>query len=206
PESIRGAGVHNAGTLDTRETSIDGNYAGGYYSWGGGLYSSGTANLTDSTISGNSGEFDRGAGVQGAGIYNDQGGIASLVRTSVIGNDVGKGIVNLGSLSLTDGVIAGNGGWRGGALLNQGGTATLKNTSVLGNGSGVGGFFAVTSVGGSLTLEQCTVAQASGENGGGVAGASRIINSTISGNDAYRGTGGVFAAGTIIASTIAGNI
>jgi hypothetical protein len=203
PESIRGAGVCNVGTLDTHQTSIDANYAGGFWSYGGGLFNSGTANLTDSTFNGNSGEFDRGAGVYGAGIYNDQSGTARLVRCTVTNNHVAKGIENAGSLTVSDSVIASNGDWRGGALFSSG-VATLKNTSITSNWSGVGAVGVIT--GSSFTLDGCTVAHNTGEYAGGVIGAEKIINSTIGNNEGYWLTGGVSGVGTLIASSVVGNI
>jgi len=202
PESIRGAGVFNAGTLVLQESSLDSNAAGGYWSYGGGLYNSGTAFLTDSTADSNGGEFDRYAGVQGAGIYNDQGTV-QLLRSSVSGNDIGKGIQSFGSLTITDSVIGGNGGWRGGGI--SGGVTLIKNSLISGNWGGVGSDCGGISASVSM-LEDSTVASNRGEYAGGMNGAGIVRNSTIANNEGYWSTGGIGSIGTMISSTVVGNV
>jgi hypothetical protein len=96
-----GGGVANAGDLALVATTLVGNSA----SDGGGLYNAGTATLKDVTFAANLAGF-------GGGIENVAGGSVAVVNSTLTGNiafaDGGGGIKNLGQLSVTNSIVAGN--------------------------------------------------------------------------------------------------
>jgi predicted outer membrane repeat protein len=136
----------------------------------------------------------------------------------------GGGIVNDGTLALTNSNISGNIGKFGGGIYNAGnltvnnctisGNSALSSSSVIFGGGGTGGGIASN---GTLTLNNSTVSGNSAisapSNGGGfdgglfVNGMAMITGSTISGNTAAGGIGGIGNTGTltITQSTISGN-
>ncbi len=95
---------------------------------GGGVDNlTGTATLTDCTLTGNS------AGSDGGGVYNGLG-TTTLTDCTISGNSAasGGGVDNsAGTVMLTDCTISGNSGSDGGVY--NGGTATLTGTIVAGN-------------------------------------------------------------------------
>ena len=98
----QGAGVYNAGTLNLRNATINGNSTSGK---GAGIYNAGTATLSNVTVTGNINY-----------IYSD----------ALSG---GGGAYNLGTLNLVNCTVADNSsGLHGGAINNAGGTVTLRNT------------------------------------------------------------------------------
>lgn len=144
--------------------------------------------------------------------------------------DIGGGILNEGTLELTESSISGNiaevvEGGRGGGLYNVG-SATLTRATVSGNQSQYSGG-GIENVGGSLVLLETTVSgNTTTREGGGIAnrygyssdrpGVVEIVNSTISGNQVsnnyyfnlVRG-GGLFNGSlselSVINSTVSGN-
>jgi len=135
---LRGAGIHNQGTLSVNDSTICGNYA----DWiGGGLYNpAGTVTITNSTIS------DNHTGVySGGGIYNNTNGSLEVVNSTVSGNSAGAlggGIFTHSNTTLTavNSTIVGNTAatndpaqWGGGIATFSGGSTTLHNTIVAGN-------------------------------------------------------------------------
>jgi hypothetical protein len=209
PESIRGGGIFSRGTLVINLSEIQGNVCfSDLRGYGGGIYNSGNVAMTDSKSSGNSGNVDRGAGLYGAGIYNDASGSASLLRCQVNSNGPAKAIENLGNLTIANSMLANNTGYRGGAVSNSG-TAQISDTTLQNNSAGV--LFAVGGIQnlGSLMLLRTTVANGASEEVGGVvnSGVLRVVQSTIANNLGFRGAGGLQSTGTltVIGSTIAGN-
>lgn len=209
PESIRGGGIFNRGTLVVDQSEIQGNVCfSNSRGFGGGVYNSGSVTLTDSKISGNSGLVDRFSGLYGAGIYNVASGSASLLRSQVNSNGPAKGIENLGNLTIASSSLTANTGYRGGAVFN-GGAAQISDSSLQGNAAGV--LFSVGGIQnvGSLTLLRTTVANNASEVVGGIlnGGVLRVLQSTIVNNEGFRGAGGLQSNGNlaVIGSTIAGN-
>lgn len=106
--------------------------------YGGGIYNSGTAILTDCTVSGN-----RDSGGAGCGIYNS--GTITFTNCTVWGNLLswkygdGGGLYNSGTATLTNCTVFDNaaGGWggNGGGIYNSG-NVTLTNCTVSGNVGG----------------------------------------------------------------------
>jgi hypothetical protein len=210
--SIGGGGIFNSGTLAVGNCTLVGNTAAS----GGGIYNSGALSLANSAVSSNSAP---GIGLGGGGgIYNSSVGTLTLdINTVVSGNttaDVGGGISNNGSLTLTSSLVSGNtAGGIGGGIFNNG-TATIANSTLSGNssssnyGGGIGNQ-------GNLTIDSSTLSGNSALIGGGgiynfgAAAGATVINSTLSGNTSV----GIFGVGIynhfgtlgLFYSTIAGN-
>ncbi|MHB1560624.1 MAG: beta strand repeat-containing protein, partial [Isosphaeraceae bacterium] len=125
-----GGGLLNSGTATLTDVTVSGNSA---KYLGGGLLNSGTATLTDVTVSGNSAKY------LGGGLDNK--GTATLTGVTVSGNSAkyGGGLLNYGTATLTGVTVSGNSAKYGGGLENFGGTATLTDAIVAGNGNGGGG-------------------------------------------------------------------
>jgi CSLREA domain-containing protein len=143
---------------------------------GGGIYNSGTLTVTNSTFSGNGGEFDTGGG-----ILNDDSGTLTITNSTFSGNGVGGetggAISNGGRLTIIDSTFSGNGG----------GVAIGDNA---GNGPGGG-----IANGGTMTVTNSTFDDNSAYDGGGIAngGTLTVTNSTFMGNTAGYGPGGGIA-------------
>ena len=141
-------------------------------------------------------------------------GISGLTIENGIGF-IGGGILNGGTITLTDSTVSGNAAefGLGGGILN-GGTATITDSTISGNtavdGGGIinGGFRGFN--GGTMTLTDSTVSgNTASDNGGGIfnGGTATITDSTISGNTAENFGGGIGNAGTasVGATIVAGN-
>ena len=145
----------------------------------------GDLTLNDATISGSGSQFSYSAD---GGIVND--GSLTITNSTISENDGnnGGGIHNRGSLTITDSTISSNGTGdygNGGGILNDG-SMTITNSTISNNGGGRG-------------------------RGGGIynVGPATITNSTISGNfcGRYSSGGGIFNGSslTITDSTISEN-
>jgi hypothetical protein len=115
-----GAGVSGV-TLD--DLTIE----NGYSDYGGGIDNGGTLTLTDSTVSGNAGDY--------AGIYNTSA--MTIINSTIAKNSGGEsagdggGIANVGTMTVIASTISGN--TNGGIYSGQGHTATLGATIVADN-------------------------------------------------------------------------
>ena len=134
----------------------------------------------------------------------------------------GGGILNHGTLRMTNSTVSGNtnSDGPGGGIFNWG-TLTLTNSTVSGNttsGSGGGIRNDGSGGGGTLRLTNSTVSGNTAYFGGGIANAgarpATLTNSTVSGNTAsgssgVTGGGGIYNAGggtlTLTNSTVSGN-
>ena len=122
--------VDSSGDLTLHSTTVSG--GGGDYG-GAGVFNSGTATLTNSIVSGNSGARFGGAG----GVSNY--GTLTLMNSTVSGNSsfgydccrASAGVYNSGTLALTNSTVSGNSGDVGG--VSNYGTATVTNSTVSGN-------------------------------------------------------------------------
>jgi CSLREA domain-containing protein len=154
-----------------------------------------TVRLTNLTIRG--GRTDR----TGGGIVNF--GTLALTNCTVAGNSIG-GIDNHGTLTLTNSTVARNSGT--GIINRDDVTLTLARSTVADN-SGTG----IANLGGTLALTHSTLAHNSAFDGGGISefrGTATITNSRIVDNSASSEGGGirVFQGRvTLINSTIARN-
>ncbi|HEX2450802.1 MAG TPA: choice-of-anchor Q domain-containing protein, partial [Gemmatimonadales bacterium] len=138
-DDAAGGGIHNCGTLTVANSHItkntakttsssDSSYGGGVNNGGGPGGCSGTASLSQSTISLNKAEF-------GAGVYNDIGTV-NMENSTVSGNKAtfwGGGIFNDGTMTVSNVTITKNTAKFGGGLYNSSGTTTLRRTLISGN-------------------------------------------------------------------------
>ncbi len=133
------------------------------------------------------------------------------------GTDNGGGIVNQGSLTVSNCTFSGNtAGGAGGAIFNDAGTLTVNNSTFSGNTSGPGGAGGgiFNNVGAQLTVNNSTFSGNTAAYGGGIyndnVGAQLTVNnSTFSGNTAAVQGGGIFnndpGTVTLSNSIVAGN-
>jgi uncharacterized repeat protein (TIGR01451 family) len=149
---IDGGAILNSDTLTLIESTVSGNQSTGN---GGGIFNdSGVLTVTRSTVSGNDAS---GAGSNGGGIYNANGGSLTTTNSTITDNfadDSGGGIFNSSGATATstNDTISDNSAAiaSGGGIFN-GGTATLTNTIVANNGGdNCAGTTAITSGGNNL--------------------------------------------------------
>ena len=122
-------------------------------------------------------------------------------------NADGGGIINFGTLALTNTTIADNTAGGGGGIDNHG-TLTLMSSTISRDSAILGGGIANRD-GGTLRLVNSLVAGNSADRGGGIItfGVLSLTNSTVAGNAAMRG-GGIEALGgrsTLANARIVGN-
>lgn len=99
-KSVKGGGICNSGTATLTDSTVSGNTANN----GGGIYNEGTVTLSDSTVSGNTAS-------NGGGIYNE-GGTFIMSGSSVIGDSTATKTADSSSYS--------NHGVQGGGIYNSG--------------------------------------------------------------------------------------
>ncbi len=143
--------------------------------------------------------------------------ISAATITNGFAAFAGGGIVNNGTLTLTDSTLSGNhaSALGGGGGIGNGGTLTVTNSTLSGNTAGHGG--AIDNVpGGTVTVTNSTLSGNTATTGGGIAntgGTVTVTNSTLSGNTANVGFGGgivnsggtVSLLATIVANSVGGN-
>ena len=135
-------------------------------------------------------------GVHNAPVVAIDGGVTATIRGVTISDGHNSGIINGGTLTLTDSTVSANDNVANGGGINNltSGTLTLKSSTVSGNGvlDNGGGIFNS----GTLTLTESTVSGnvAAGTIGGGIfnAGTMTLKNSTVSDNTAVSDGGGIF--------------
>lgn len=122
----------------------------------------------------------------------------------------GAGIINDGTLILTDSTVSNNGGQTSqGGGIDNGGTLTLAHDTLSGNGATTGGGIDSN---GTLTVINSTFSQNRASSGGGAiasGGPLTVTNSVFSGNSALNVAGGAISVGTgavqVDGSTFTGN-
>jgi hypothetical protein len=132
----------------------------------------------------------------GAGILND--GTLTLTNCTISGNGTGSwavyggGIYNFGTLTLTNTTVSGNAGLQGAGIDNSG-TLTLTNTTVSGNTARSEGG-GIANLSGTLTLTNSVVSGniALEGNGGGI---TNILGSVMLTNSTVSGNTGAWAGG-----------
>jgi hypothetical protein len=145
-------------------------------------------------------------------MYATEGGVLTLSGLTLQGSaadDVGGALVNSGTLTLMDSILATNSAYYGGGLLNYG-IAYLVNSTLRGNGAFDGG--GLLTDGGTVTLVNTTIADNAAElEGGGLfnpGGTLVSTSSTLARNQAQLGGGGlknVAAIAILTNTTIADN-
>jgi len=188
-----GGAIENYGQLVITSTLILGNKA---MMAGGGIFNDGGwVTLSASQMISNTAPI-------GGGLLNATNSVATVYDSQFSGNvapDIvlanGGGILNQGTLTLTQVFIHSNSGRRGGGLGNQG-NALLNNVTFRGNssdGDGAG----IYNIGASatLTLTQVTFSNNSaGGSGGGIGnafGTLSLTSVTLTGNSATNDGGGI---------------
>ena len=128
--ALGGGAIANEGLLRMERVLIRNSYADVL---GGLISNSGAMTIVDATMSGG-GTFFEG----GAGIFNDVGAEAILVRTLISGNDCehdsrGGGILNYGEMTITDSTLRDNTAVIGSNVLNDtGATLTIEDSEFIG--------------------------------------------------------------------------
>ncbi len=178
-----GAGIYNTGTVQVNNSTISGNSTNGT---SGGIYNTGTVDVRDSTISSNSTRGD------GGGIYNtDILNVNNSTISSNSGRGNGGGIYNSGIVDVCDSTISSNSAREsGGGIFNSNGAnLTVSNSTLSSNfaESGSGGGIS-NSNNANLTVSNSTLSSNSVGigSGGGIDnnGTMNVSNSTLSGNRA----------------------
>jgi hypothetical protein len=211
-----GGGILNHGTLNIiNGCTLSGNTVGIHNAGG-------TVTVSDSTLSGNSGNL-------GGGIYN-HGGAVTIGNSDLSGNYAFSGgaiYTDGGTVAISNSTHSGNGARFGGGIYNNAGTVTVSYSTVSGNGAwhadypwsgGSGGGF--YNSGGTLTISGSTVSGNSADpyfgSGGGIyndaTGAVTVENySNITGNTAgefeedVQNSGVLYLDGTSTIGTLDGN-
>jgi hypothetical protein len=190
--SYAGGGINNSGTLELANCTLSGNSAiNGNY--GGGINNSGTLELANCTLSGNSAISSYGGGIVNSGT-------AKLANCTLSGNSAaaggggtagGGGIWNTGTLELANCTLSGNSTDGSGGGIANGGTLELANCTLSGNSAAAGG-------GGIWNLGGYPA------NGNAIA---TLVNCTMSGNSAGVGGGiyNFFGTVTLANCTLSGN-
>ena len=122
-----GGGIRNFGTLTLAGTTVSSNAAGS----GGGIFNFGDLTLTNGAVNNNT-AVDGAGGIENV----STSGTLSLINTIVSGNNGtdGGGLLNLGTVTVTDSTIIGNeSSLFGGGIYNPVGQVTLTNTKVSSN-------------------------------------------------------------------------
>ncbi|MCX7422060.1 MAG: hypothetical protein NT013_21310 [Planctomycetia bacterium] len=220
--SGQGGAINNLGSLTLYDCHVFENSAFG--GGGGGIANSGNLTIFNSTISQNFCQSE-GGGIKNDGILNMQN---STISANGTGYGDGGGIRSTGQMVISECVIVGNFGGRGGAIASSGLQGlTVRNTNVSGNHAlGSGGGILISNS--SATFENCTIAgNYNGESevtlfgGGGIQVLNSTLvshiltlqNCTISGNTATGNGGGIDlsnaegnVSASIVSSTIANNV
>ena len=201
-----GGAFNNQGILTISNSTLSGNSGDS----GGAIYSGNVSTLTvnDSIISGNLAN-------NGGGIFNASTLTLTVNNSTIssnLSNDAGGGIFfdRTGTFTVTNSTLSGNNANRGGAIANSGsGTLTVSNSTISGNTT-INGAGIYNTGGSTLTVINSTLSANTATYGGGIlnnfGGTLSVSNSTFSGNTASKG-GGIFSDNnlTVTNSTLSGN-
>ena len=197
-----GAGIRNVGgVLNVIGSNINGNVGGGLYNFGGEL-------LVDTSAI-----YDNSSQSYGAGIYNNQRGVALPSKLTVMNSRIynnrasefGGGISNDTDMILSNSAIYSNTAKRGAGLSHFSGNAELVNVTLSGNvltEEATGSAMRVSS--GGLTMTNVTIngsVLAATWPGAGPNGEVRIANSILSGS-----APNCSQSGTVVFNSLGNNI
>ena len=176
--AANGGGIFNEGDLTLSQVLVSGNTASG--GDGGGIHNIGTLQVTESTITTNS-------GLNGGGIFNE----GTLVITDSTlsdnfsdGTSGGGGLLNEnGDLTVTRSTISGNGAVSGGGVASSGGfsVVTIANSTISGNDATNNGG-GITNFGGSWTITHGTITGNLANSNGdlvGIGGGIKFLSGTL---------------------------
>jgi predicted outer membrane repeat protein len=213
-----GGGIYNVGSLTMSNSSLTGNSCGANTD-GGGIYnlSSGTATLTNCTLSNNSAGGTGSSGSQGGGAFNS--GTMNLTGCTFNGNsavsDSGAFYTDA-TATVTSCAFTNNTSGADGGAIHSTGALTISYCEISGNyaassGGGMENSGIVGSVPNSLTITNTTIAN--NTSGGTAAGFvnwdpnATLTNVTITGNKSGSSGGGIWAptSFTLQNSIVAGN-
>ena len=129
-------------------------------------------------------------------VFNIASGVTAGISGLTIANGNYGGIVNNGTLTVTNCTLSGNASPGNGGGIYNGGALTVTGTVFSGNSAGGGGGIYN---GGALTVTGSVFSGNSADDGGGIAnfGTLSVTNSTFSGNSASRGGGISNSFGTL---------
>jgi CSLREA domain-containing protein len=197
------AGLANGGTLNLTNCAVSDNVGLGIVNYDAGKLtltnctvsgntdqgidiSSGTVNVINSTVSGNSVNGGFGAGIENSGVLK-------ITGSTISGNTGGSGLFNHSNATIENSTVSGNIAGAGAGIYNNG-TMTLTNVTVSGNTATVNRFDGGGGIenGGTLTLTNCTVSgNAAAGGGGGIFGGSvtNFRNTIVAGNTSNAGLG-----------------
>jgi predicted outer membrane repeat protein len=199
--AVRVFTVDSGGTLNLNELTV----ADGSADTGGGIHNSGTANVNNTTLSGNIASGGAGGGI-------DNYGTLTVSNSTFFGNsaNAGGGIHNShGVVTVSNSTVSDNTAvYSGGGLYNYEGTMTVGNSTFSGNRStgysAPGG--AIDTFGGTLAVNDSTFSSNSAQGGGGgidsgsYGGTVTVSNSAFSNNSAQGGGGGIASTSALIVS------
>ena len=187
------APIAQAGTLDLA--------AGCTYTLDSGSYGNGYDGLpiitAGSTISGNGATITRDIAAPAFRLIEvgNGGSLTADYLTLSDGEDNdggGAGILNDGTLSLSNSTLADNSGNTSGAGIYNEGTLTLLNSTIAGNNAGAHTMAAGSSTAETLTITNSTIADnTAGSAGAGIAGAVTLTNSIVANNGGQNCSGPV---------------
>ena len=190
PSSLGGGAIYNRGSLSLEQLAIYQNGSFGSSNFGGAIRNDGRAVLVDTELTDNISDFFQASG--------------------------GAAIGNRGELTITRGLIRGNGALCGGGIVS-GGELTMTDSAVVENSSGssvggcIGGGLVLSGV---ATIINTTIARNVAGNAGGIttSGFLRIINSVVAQNNSASvnpSSGGIQNRGgtvEIVNTIVAGNV
>ncbi|NBY00394.1 MAG: hypothetical protein EBQ87_00180, partial [Planctomycetes bacterium] len=162
---------------------------------GGVFYNSGSLNIYNSVITGNSAVNSSGSGGGGA-IYNKGSLYFYYVNLNSNTSNLNGGAVfnsSSGTLNVNNSIISNNSpGLDGGAIFNSGILNVYRGSNLYNNSATYGGAI-FNSFSGTLNVNGSTISgNTANNNGGAIAnyGTLNVNDSTLSGNDATTGSGG----------------
>ena len=170
PQGFGGGIFNGPGTMNVTNSTVSNN--SGFYN--GGIFNGvGTTNVTNSIVSNNSGS--------GGGITNNNAGTTNVTDSTIKNNSAsnGGGILNSGTVNVTNSTLSGNtAAGEGGGIFN-GGTLNITNSTLSGN-SAVSSCGGLRDSGGQLaTITSSTITNNSALNMGGICGGGPLRNDII---------------------------
>ncbi|MGI8856851.1 MAG: beta strand repeat-containing protein [Thermomicrobiales bacterium] len=132
---------------------------------------------------------------------------ALTVQHGHTATNTGGGIINGGTLTVTNSTLSSNSGTSGGGINTVGAALTVTNSTISGNSAtnNGGGIFTGPA---AITVTNSTISGNTATNGGGIFNSNvlTVTNSTLSGNSATNTGGGIYNAGpATLTNTIVAN-